>query len=165
MMGPAGDGTSPVTTHTDPLEDAGTTAPSCVLSQDFQPLVSFRNRTSLNSEGRSKDLLWGFILQKDHYVPPQSPPDDAIENFNLHCSCPNLCFWVFWGHLQPPSAPFLLDEKIKVFLDFGHKIRVTGADATMNIVLGPDCITAVVHWVVPLQYLFCEVYVKCKEKV
>lgn len=71
----------------------------------------------------------------------------------------------FFGHLQPPSAPFLLDEKIKVFLDFGHKIRVTGADATMNIVLGPVCITAVVHWVVPLQYLFCEVYVKCKEKV
>lgn len=123
MMGPAGDGTSPVTTHPDPLEDAGTTASSCVLSQDFQPLVSFRNRTSLNSEGRSKDLLWGFILQKDHYVPPQSPPDDAIENFNLHCSCPNLCFWVFWGHLQPPSAPFLLDEKIKVLLDFGHKIQ------------------------------------------
>lgn len=71
----------------------------------------------------------------------------------------------FLGISNPHRPPFLLDEKIKVLLDFGHKIRVTGADATMNIVLGPVCITAVVHWVVPLQYLFCEVYVKCKEKV
>lgn len=60
-----------------------------------------------------------FHLGNDHYVPPHSPPDDAIENCNLYCSCPHFCFMVFgvfWASQTPPLTPFLQDEKIKVSL-------------------------------------------------